>query len=99
MMKMVAIIATKFLHCMSSKNLVSFLKSKLQLKIINKPEEATTSHGTVLDAVFARFLDDKQCKNFVAYYSYHKQIVTFIGLNNDTNNVHTQNSNVHIQEL
>ena len=75
-----------------------FLESKLQLKMINKPEEATTSHGTVLDAVFARLLDDIQCKNFVAH-CYHKPIVTFIGLNNDTNNVHTQNSNVHIQEL
>jgi hypothetical protein len=45
---------------------------------INDPREATTRYGTAIDGVFTRYLDNVMSHTFVAYFSYHRLIVTLI---------------------
>ena len=59
-----------------SMSLIIFLLEEFQLKINNNPRESTTKHGTTIDAVFIRYLDNVMSNTFVTYFSYHRPIVT-----------------------
>lgn len=58
--------------------LISFLQEEFQLHVNNNPRESTTRYGTTIDAVFIRYLDNVMSNTFVAYFSYHRPIVTLI---------------------
>ena len=64
----------------TSKPLVDFLKTTLDLDMSNDPNESTTKYGTAIDAVFFffRYLGKFQSKVFISYFSYHKPIVSFL---------------------
>jgi hypothetical protein len=44
----------------------------------NTPAVSTTKPGTMIDAVFAGYLDDLQSIIYVSYFSYHKSTVSFL---------------------
>ena len=58
--------------------LINFLQEHLNLTINNDPTVSTTRHGTTIDAVFTRYLDNVNSKTFISYFSYHKPIVTYV---------------------
>ncbi|GFU16031.1 uncharacterized protein TNCV_1299951 [Trichonephila clavipes] len=58
--------------------LVNFLQDKLELQMNNNQIEPTTRHGTVIDAVFSRYLSNFHSKTYVSYFSYHKLIVSVL---------------------
>jgi endonuclease/exonuclease/phosphatase (EEP) superfamily protein YafD len=62
----------------NSLQLITFLQEKFSLHINNDPREATTRYGSALDGVFTRYLDNVMSRTFVAYFSYHRPIVTLI---------------------
>jgi len=62
----------------NSLQLITFLQEKFSLHINNDPREATTRYGTVIDGVFTRYLDNVMSRTFVAYFSYHRPIITLI---------------------
>jgi len=63
----------------TSKPLVDFLISTLNLNMSNDPNESTTKYGTTIDGVFFRYLENRfHSKIFISYFSYHKPIVSFL---------------------
>jgi endonuclease/exonuclease/phosphatase (EEP) superfamily protein YafD len=62
----------------NSLQLITFLQEKFSLHINIDPREATTRYGTAIDGVFTRYLDNVMSRTFVAYFSYHRPIVTLI---------------------
>ncbi|GFY28350.1 uncharacterized protein TNCV_4396821 [Trichonephila clavipes] len=68
-----------------AKSLVEFLKRILNFIIHTDARQGTTRHGTTIDAVFSRFLDRRQSRIFISYFSYHKFIVSFLE-NDDVEN-------------
>jgi hypothetical protein len=52
----------------TSKPLVDFLKTTLDLDTLNDPNESTTKYGTMIDAVFFRYLGNIQLKVFISYH-------------------------------
>lgn len=63
----------------TSKPLVDFLISTLNLNMSNDPNESTTKYGTTIDGVFFRYLENTfHSKIFISYFSYHKPIVSFL---------------------
>lgn len=75
-----------------SKTLISFLKEKLNLNMVNDCEVPRTRCGTTIDAVFHRYLDRLECRSFFTYFSYHKALVSFLEneSNNDNDNAENQ---------
>uniref|UniRef100_A0A2S2PFA7 Uncharacterized protein n=1 Tax=Schizaphis graminum TaxID=13262 RepID=A0A2S2PFA7_SCHGA len=61
--------------------LITFFQEKFSLHINNDPREATTRHGTAIDGVFTRYLDNVISRTFVAYFSYHCPIVISVPAN------------------
>jgi hypothetical protein len=61
-----------------AKPLIQFLEEKLSLRMNNSPTESTTRHGTTIDAVFSRFLENLESRVFITYFSYHKPIISFL---------------------
>lgn len=62
----------------NSSPLITFLQDKFSLHINNDSREATTRYGTAIDGVFTKYLDNVMSRTFVAYFSYHRPIVTLI---------------------
>ena len=60
----------------NSGEVINFLRADLNLSINNDPVVSTTRHGTTIDAVFVRYLDNIITRPFVSYFSYHKPLVT-----------------------
>lgn len=60
--------------------LINFLREDLNLSINNDPTVSTTRHGTTIDAVFIRYLDNVSTRPFVSYFSYHKPLVTHMSV-------------------
>ena len=58
--------------------LVNFLQDKLELEMNNKRNEPTTRHGTIIGAVFSRYLSNFHSKTYVSYFSYHKPSVSVL---------------------
>lgn len=65
----------------SAQPLLHYLYDQLQLEMVNKRTEATTTSGSTIDAVFSRFINDINSKTYVSYYSYHKPILTVVKCN------------------
>lgn len=63
-----------------SSPIIKFFNEDLNLTINNNPTTSTTRHGTTIDAVFTRYLEEVNSKTFISYFSYHKPIVTFVPL-------------------
>lgn len=61
-----------------SDHLQKFLLDKFNLKINNDPAQSTTRHGTTIDAVFSRYLENIQSLIYTSYFSYHKPIISMI---------------------
>ena len=61
--------------------LIHFLRDALNLEMVNDTTVSTTKHGTTIDAVFARFIDNLSPKIYVSHFSYHKSIFTTIDKN------------------
>ena len=61
-----------------SELLVEFLRKDRNLNMKNNPNETTTRYGTTIDATFQRYLDTLQSKSLFTYFSYHKEIVSFL---------------------
>lgn len=61
-----------------AKPLIQFLEEKLLLRMNNSPTESTTRHGTTIDAVFSRYLENLESRVFITYFSYHKPIISFL---------------------
>jgi endonuclease/exonuclease/phosphatase (EEP) superfamily protein YafD len=59
-----------------AKPLIQFLEEKLSLRMNNSPTESTTRHGTTIDAVFSRFLENLESRVFITYFSCHKPIIS-----------------------
>jgi len=64
-----------------SQPLIEFFQDMLHLNIVNHRNQSTTIGGTTIDAVFSRFLDKIDSKNFISYFSYHKPIITIVESN------------------
>ena len=58
----------------NSGELINFLRADLNLSINNDPVVSITRHGTTIDAVFVRYLDNIITRPFVSYFSYHKPL-------------------------
>ena len=46
------------------------------LSVNNDTTISTTWHGTTIDAVFERYLNDVSTRQFASYFSYHKLLLT-----------------------
>lgn len=58
--------------------MITFLKETLNLNMNSDRQVSTTRGGTVIDAVFERYLNTLQSQTYVSYFSYHKPIVSII---------------------
>lgn len=58
--------------------LITFLKDTFQLEMNSKRDVSTTLSGTVIDAVFQRFLSDLESQIYISYFSFHKPIVSIL---------------------
>ena len=58
--------------------LIDFFRNVLNLEIATDTNIGTTRHGTTIDAVFSRFIDNLSTKIYISHFSYHKPIVTVI---------------------
>lgn len=64
-----------------AETLLTFLKDKFGLEVINGRNDPTTKGGTTIDAVFARNIEKIELKHFVSYFSYHNPIVNVVDFN------------------
>ena len=63
--------------------LINFLREDLNLSMNNDPTVSTTRHGTTIDAVFIRYLDNISTIPFISYFSYHKPLVTHMPIESE----------------
>lgn len=63
--------------------LITFRKDKFQLELNSDRNVATTQSGTVINAVFQRFLNTLESSVYVSYFCYHKPIVSSVALMNE----------------
>ncbi|GFX53238.1 uncharacterized protein TNCV_362321 [Trichonephila clavipes] len=59
-----------------SLQLIEFLKENFTLSLQNNRTISTTKSNTTIDAVFARYLSDIECKTYISYFSYLKPFIT-----------------------
>ena len=58
--------------------LIEFLNEALTLNMSNDRKLSTKKHKTTIDAVFTWYLVEFQSNIFVSYFSYHKNILSFL---------------------
>ena len=58
--------------------LIDFFRNVSNLEIATNRNIGTTRHGTTIDAVFSRFIDNLSTNIYISHFSYHKPIVTVI---------------------
>ncbi|XP_063973302.1 uncharacterized protein LOC135160564 isoform X4 [Diachasmimorpha longicaudata] len=66
-----------------SEPLLTFLKEKFSLEMINGRNDPTTERGTTIDAVFVKNIDKIELEHFVCYFSYHNPLVNISDREND----------------
>lgn len=66
-------------------------KKKFNLTVSSNRNKVTIKYGSTNDAIFSKFLAEIKSPTFMSYFSYHKQIVSFVKspyiylLNNNNN--------------
>ncbi|GFW22398.1 hypothetical protein TNCV_1431501 [Trichonephila clavipes] len=56
--------------------LIAFMNEELKLEMNTNQNVSTANNGTVIDAVFQRFLNTLESQVYVPYFSYHKSFVS-----------------------
>ncbi|GFX58920.1 hypothetical protein TNCV_806241 [Trichonephila clavipes] len=56
--------------------LIAFMNDELKLEMNTNQNVSTANSGTVIDAVFQRFLNTLKSQVCVSYFSYHKSVVS-----------------------
>ncbi|KAF0766696.1 Uncharacterized protein FWK35_00005846 [Aphis craccivora] len=65
--------------------LVTLLRDKFSFQLNNDPTISTTKSGTIIDAIFTRYIDNVQSQMYVSYFSYHIPIITTIPIEQNDN--------------